>query len=560
VIDLRGRTTLRDTVRLMYHAHGVVCPVTFMMHLAAAVPMKATGLHNRPCVVVAGGREPSHWEAYPHHQFIHTIGVLDCCATGGCWKSRTVPLGDGDEKDNPDHLCLDVAPGPLPRCMDMIPAEEVIRRVELYLQRDGKRTIVTGHTFKTRKRVSEAGFDAPLNNETASEALASFVRYLPTYPGGFAGRGIVICGGGVRYFTNAWVCVQMLRRHGCRLPVQLWHLGPKECDDRMKELMGPLGVECVDALEIRRKVPARILNGWEIKPYAVLNCPFREVLLLDADNVPLVDPEFLFETPQFRQEGAIFWPDFGRLAPTRDIWRLCEVAYRDEPEFETGQLVVDKERCWAALRLTMWMNEQSDFFYRHIHGDKETFHMAFRRAGKGYAMPETPIHALRGTMCQHDFEGRRVFQHRNLAKWSLHDVNPVIDGFLMESECREHLDQLRALWDGQLRLRRFILPSSSEALEAVNELLNATFEYHRVGHDRRPLSFLPNGVVGKGAGRCEQLWDLVEERDQLVLRLSSETDLTCELVRSETGVWKGRWLIYERMPVELIPLEDEGAG
>ena len=34
----------------------------------------------RPCVVVAGGREPAHWEAYPDHQFIHNNGALRCCA------------------------------------------------------------------------------------------------------------------------------------------------------------------------------------------------------------------------------------------------------------------------------------------------------------------------------------------------------------------------------------------------------------------------------------------------------------------------------------------------
>src|SRR5207244_10704494 len=108
VIDLRGRTDLRQLVRLVHHAQGVLCPVTLLMHLAAAVEVPAGMPKNRPCVVVAGGREPPHWEAYPHHQFIHTVGALWCCDNGGCWKSRTVPLGDGDEKDRPESLCVDV--------------------------------------------------------------------------------------------------------------------------------------------------------------------------------------------------------------------------------------------------------------------------------------------------------------------------------------------------------------------------------------------------------------------------------------------------------------------
>ncbi len=131
VIDLRGKTDLRQLVRLVYYSQGVLCGVNLLMHLAAAVEVKPGMPKNRPCVVVAGGREPPHWEAYPHHQFIHTIGALRCCDHGGCWKSRTVPLGDGDEKDKPENLCVDVVNG-LPRCMDMITAEEVIRRIEMY--------------------------------------------------------------------------------------------------------------------------------------------------------------------------------------------------------------------------------------------------------------------------------------------------------------------------------------------------------------------------------------------------------------------------------------------
>jgi ADP-heptose:LPS heptosyltransferase len=72
VLDFRGRTDLRQLVRLVYHSQGVVCPVTLLMHLAAAVEVKGRQPKNRPCVVVAGGREPAQWEAYPHHQSTRT--------------------------------------------------------------------------------------------------------------------------------------------------------------------------------------------------------------------------------------------------------------------------------------------------------------------------------------------------------------------------------------------------------------------------------------------------------------------------------------------------------
>ena len=131
VVDLRGRTRLRQLVLLMYHAQGAVSAVSLLMHLAAAVETAPGMPRNRPCVVIAGGREPPHFTAYPYHQYIHTVGALRCCDHGGCWKSRTLPLGDGDSKD--DELCVDVV-GSLPRCMDMITADEVIHRIEWYFR------------------------------------------------------------------------------------------------------------------------------------------------------------------------------------------------------------------------------------------------------------------------------------------------------------------------------------------------------------------------------------------------------------------------------------------
>jgi ADP-heptose:LPS heptosyltransferase len=132
VLDLRGKTSLRELIKLVYHADGVLCPVTLHMHLAAAVPLPLGRNRLRSCVVIAGGREPAHWEQYPGHHYLHTIGALECCHDGGCWRSRTVPLFDGSKLDNPEALCVDVTSNGLPRCMDMISASHICNHIEYY--------------------------------------------------------------------------------------------------------------------------------------------------------------------------------------------------------------------------------------------------------------------------------------------------------------------------------------------------------------------------------------------------------------------------------------------
>ncbi len=134
-INLIGKTNIRQFIRLMYHAEGVICPVTFAMHLAAAIPAKNKVL-NKPCIVIAGGREPTQWEAYPHHQYISTSGTLECCIQGGCWKSRCQIVGDGEPADLKENLCSNpiqlTKSLSIPKCMNMISTQHVIERVKFY--------------------------------------------------------------------------------------------------------------------------------------------------------------------------------------------------------------------------------------------------------------------------------------------------------------------------------------------------------------------------------------------------------------------------------------------
>ena len=426
VMDLRGMTSLRDLIRLVHSSSGVVTPVSLAMHLAAAVDYPNGDPASRPCVVVAGGREPPHWEAYPSHQFIHTVGMLPCCASGGCWKSRTRPLGDGAEQDAPSSLCVDVV-GELPRCMDMIEARHVIERIEWYLR------------------------GAAVRPEPVLPSVAAanrFLEALPPYPGGFHGRGIVICAGGPRYFPSAWVAIRRLRALGCELPVELWHLGPGEIDSRMKSLLDGLGVRTVDALEVARHHPMPRLQGWELKPYAMLHCTFQDVLLLDADNLCYRDPAPLFEAAGYHSTGAIFWPDVERISSDQAAWKVFGVPYRDEPAFESGQIALNKSRCWQPLLLTVWYNAHSTYFYEYVYGDKDTFHMAFRKLEAPYAMPSRATERTNWVFTQFDFAGAPLFQHG--IKWSLEDTNGRYAAFPLFSECREYIEELRRRWDGQV--------------------------------------------------------------------------------------------------------------
>ena len=110
VFDLVGKTDTRQLIRLCYHAEGSVCHVTMLNHLMSA--------WEKPCVVVAGGRESAGWESYNETTYLDTIGNLLCCKSGGCWKSKAE-----------DCLWME---GKYPKCMNMITSSDVVRAIEKY--------------------------------------------------------------------------------------------------------------------------------------------------------------------------------------------------------------------------------------------------------------------------------------------------------------------------------------------------------------------------------------------------------------------------------------------
>ena len=386
VIDLRGKTNLRQLIRLVYHSQGIVCPVTSLMHLAAAVETRPRRPASRACVVVAGAREPAHWEAYPGHQFIHNNGFAACCSNGGCWRDRTVPLRDGDSRDLPGRLCTDVRNG-LPHCMSLITPEEVVRRIEVYF-RGGARKYLSQKQASASERATRVTarnrFEhQALNIHSAGLACDRFIKTLSACPANFQGRGILVCTSGPRSRERARLYIEHIRRLGCQLPVQLWSLDRKQTGVRPDRL----GMELVEAGWRRKKGPAR--NAWHYQmAYALSYSRFREVLFLKDPTFPVVNPDELFNNPRFKSAGALFWP-MTRPQPNpkaRMIWRSCGLRQPREPQFEARQMMVDKQRCWSALRLTLWFNENSDFYYPFVSHPGEALHMAFRKTKQKYSI------------------------------------------------------------------------------------------------------------------------------------------------------------------------------
>ncbi|MCW3084631.1 MAG: hypothetical protein JWP12_1997 [Bacteroidetes bacterium] len=367
-------------------------------------------------------------------------------------------------------------------------------------------------------------------------------------------RGIVIPGGGEKYFPGAWALIHLLRiTLKCDLPIELWHLGAEELPQEAIPSLQKLNVTCRDAYAEGYVHAVVERKGWPLKTYALLHTSFTEVLLLDSDNVPVRDPSFLFDDASYKKTGALFWPDFGSLHKNRAIWDVCGVAYRDEPEFESGQLVVDRSRHLNALQLAMFYNTHADFYYRLINGDKETFHMAWRRLNRDYTLISTPVFHLPYTMVQHNTSGNPLFQHRYGDKLRRDGNNFRINGFIYEKECMNFVQQLNHLQNTFVQRDEHAIEFIKQAEEKICSIRN--FEYERINYDKRLMEFLPDSIIGEGNGRCEQTWRMDYENGIYFLLIEGEEGLICKLSQAENGCWEGRWRMHEKMYVVLRAAE-----
>ena len=275
----------------------------------------------------------------------------------------------------------------------------------------------------------------PVATVVARLDLSAILAGVGEYPqGSSSGRGIVVVGGGPKFTPAALVCVAFVRRTGCTLPIEVW-APPHE----------PIPTAVEADFTALRNVTLRSLGdafpsiandnmrerNFLSKQLAMLASAFQEVLFLDADNLPLRDPSFLFEEPLYTDTGLLMWPDFWASQVKAGAWEALGIPpdMRPKGSHESGQVVLDKQRAWQPLLLAIFLNMRGDVFYPLLsdigQGDKETLPLAWLglRRGKDGLVPHGTgaLHTADGidkgtAMLQRSPDGVPLFLHAHLPK------------------------------------------------------------------------------------------------------------------------------------------------
>ncbi|KAG0741215.1 hypothetical protein G6F57_010583 [Rhizopus arrhizus] len=231
----------------------------------------------------------------------------------------------------------------------------------------------------------------------------------------FVGKGIVLVAGNKDTFQRALTTIKLLRHmHHCDLNIEVWHLSDEKPSALMINELTALGATARDLsysnlprpIEHRRDADKQ----FQIKAAAIINSAFKEVLYLDSDNIPARDPTFLFDTPEYKETGALFWPDFWKTHGENKIFEILQISCNDEWEQESGQMVINKEKSWLPLQLAWYMQDQYEIYFQFLNGDKDTFKYAWQALSAPYHMVETFL-GMAGTMVGDRFCGHTMIQY-----------------------------------------------------------------------------------------------------------------------------------------------------
>ncbi|KAG2484565.1 hypothetical protein HYH03_016611 [Edaphochlamys debaryana] len=223
-------------------------------------------------------------------------------------------------------------------------------------------------------------------------------------PRGSGRRGVVYAGGGSNQLANILVGVTYLREAlGSRLPVEVIYYGEAEVNPAIAKLFDDPKLQPVALVDSALTPYPSHQRPCEIKSFVskvwalYAGTSFDEVLLMDADNYPLVPPEEMFEMEQYKQNGHVFWPDFWHSAwIDGSMYEMfgSKPPWHNNPTHrvtESGQVLFDRRRLPLVLEWLWYLNSHSAFVYKKMHGDKDSFKLAFYLAGMLQNFTQVPV-------------------------------------------------------------------------------------------------------------------------------------------------------------------------
>ncbi|KAL6231560.1 hypothetical protein BDW75DRAFT_219870 [Aspergillus navahoensis] len=199
-------------------------------------------------------------------------------------------------------------------------------------------------------------------------------------------RGIISTAGG-SYLPVLAISLRMLRRTGSELPVEVFLANDEEYEPFICDVVfSSLNAQCVVISHIFDAAPKVMeIEKYQFKLFAMLFSSFEEILFLDADAFPLLQPESLFTNEPFKSRGMVTWPDFWASTVSSYYYEISsqpapKPGTRLRQSTESGEILISKKTHAKTLLLSTYYSLWGPNYYYPLlsqgaagEGDKETF-------------------------------------------------------------------------------------------------------------------------------------------------------------------------------------------
>lgn len=283
--------------------------------------------------------------------------------------------------------------------------------------------------------------------------------------------GIVIIGG-LKFSWLAYLSLKSLRATGSTLPVEIIMPTYKDYENELQfclQTLPKLGATCVVIPDVFG--PEVTLNWkfgtYQYKSLALMVSSFQHILLLDSDNIIVQDPQAVFNSEMYKENGMITWPDYWARVITPKFYEIAgidvnekkrvrfrnsqllvsrstsenlndeeklQVPYHDlegalpDLSTESGQLIINKGTHGKTLLLSLYYNVCGPkLFYRLFslgdpgEGDKDTFPAAALITKQKYYQLNSAIRTLGYTDNNGEFKGVAIGQRDPVADYNFYE-------------------------------------------------------------------------------------------------------------------------------------------
>ncbi len=259
----------------------------------------------------------------------------------------------------------------------------------------------------------------------------------------FAGKGLVIAAAGnrYRYLTGLYSNLYTIRKyHKSNIPIEIFYVGrTEEFSIGLKNLILALGnITICNLMDyIATTSDESELRGYQTKPLSVLCSSFEECILLDADALCFIDPQYLFLAEGYSETGMLLFKDYVDCMSfiSRDFIETIGIGvdtycdYTNDFEIDSSCVVINKRKCWDALYTICIINVKSDSYHKskNVLGDKDTWLLSSMFVGfKPYISVPAPKvlvtdtnKLIVGHLQSSMFDQKEVFTHYNSQKIDL---------------------------------------------------------------------------------------------------------------------------------------------